>query len=219
MVSAHPKLFRLGARVYNHLVLKNRLHARGVRLSYGVALLKGLRIESHGTDNEIVMGDFVRVHDSTIVIHGSHNRIYIGDYALLIRTRLHMEDDGNRISIGEHTGVYGEAELATMEGTNITLGDRCLVAGETCLRTGDSHSVLDLEGKRINPSRDIVIGEHVWLGTRVTCLKGVTVPKNCIVAATTTLCAAYQQENTVIAGVPGKVVKTGVNWDSERIEI
>lgn len=219
MVNSHLKLFRLGAKVYNRLVLKNRLHPRGVKLSYGVALIDGLRIQCHGTDNEIVMGDFVRVSNSVIVIHRSHNRICIGDYALLERVVLCMEDDGNQIDIGQHVSLYGNTELAAIEGTTITVGDRCLVSGDVHFRTGDSHSVLDMEGKRINPSRDILIGEHVWIGTRVTCLKGVTVPKNCIVAATTTLCREYQQENAVIAGVPGKVTKTGVNWETERIEI
>ncbi len=74
-----------------------------------------------------------------------------------------------------------------------------------------------MEGERINPSKDIVIEDHVWIGTKVTCLKGVHVSKDSIVAATTTLCKSYDVPNSIIAGVPGKIIKNGVNWSTARI--
>lgn len=219
MISAHPGFFRFGAKLYNHLILKNKLHAKGVTLSYGVALMNGLKVYSYGADNEIIIGDLARIQNSSISIHGSHNRIYIGDLAYLNQVELYMEDNCNEISIGKHTYLFGETHLAAIEGTKIQIGQDCMLAIGQHFRTGDSHSVLDLEGKRINPSQDIVIGDHVWVGAKVTCLKGVYVAPNCIVAATTTLCKQHPQEHCVIAGVPGKVVKTGVDWCMPRIKI
>lgn len=219
MVTAHLGFFRFSAKVYNHLVLKNRLHAKGVTLNHGVALIHGLKIYSSGTDNQIVLGDFVQLWDCALYLQGSHNRVSIGDFSNMNRVELCLDGDGNEFRVGEHTGLCGEAEMAAIEGTKIIIGDRCMLSKLLYFRTGDSHSVVDMEGKRINPSKDIVIGNHVWIGAKVTCLKGVRVPDNCIVAATTTLCGQYQQENTVIAGVPGKVVKTGVNWDQELLPI
>ena len=219
LVISHRNFFRIAAKVYNHLVPKNKLHAKGVTLNCGVALIHGLKIHSNGRDNQIVLGDFVQIQNCTITIQGSHNRVYVGDHSVLNQTELYMMDDHNEFVVGEHTNLCGKAELAAIEGTKILIGDRCMFSGQLHFRTGDSHSVVDMNGKRINPSKDIVIGNHVWIGTRVTCLKGVQVPDNCIVAATTTLCGQYRQENTVIAGVPGKVVKTGVNWCGERLPI
>jgi len=74
-----------------------------------------------------------------------------------------------------------------------------------------------MQGNRINPSKDILIDDHVWIGTKVTCLKGVHVSKDSMVAATTTLCKTYDAPNAIIAGVPGKIIKTGINWTSDRI--
>lgn len=217
LVMSHRKFFQFATKVYNHLVPKNKLHAKGVTLNCGVVLINGLKIYSNGRDNQIVLGDFVQIRNSTIIIQGSHNRVSLGDFSVLNQVELCMMDDHNEFVVGEHTGLCGKAELAAVEGTKIVIGDRCMFSGLLHFRTGDSHSVVDMNGKRINPSRDIVIGNHVWIGTRVTCLKGVRVPDNCIVEATTTLCGQYQQENTVIAGVPGKVVKTGVNWNAELL--
>ena len=219
LVMSHRKFFQFATKVYNHLVPKNKLHAKGVTLNCGVALINGLKIYSNGRDNRIELGDFVQIQDSAIYIEGSHNRVSVGDFSVLNQVELTMMDDHNGFIVGEHTGLCGKAEVAVVEGTKFVIGDRCMFSGLLHFRTGDSHSVVDLQGKRINPYRAIVIGNHVWIGTQVTCLKGARVADNCIIGATTTLCGQYQQENTVIAGVPGKVVKTGVNWEAELLPV
>ena len=219
MVSSHRGFFRWAAKVYNHLVLGNQLHAKGTKLQYGVAVIKGLKIHASGTDNEIILGDFVRINSCDIYIQGSHNRIVLADFVVLNQVTICMEDDHNAVTIGAHTSLCGKTELSVMEGTKIRIGDGCMFSSNLAFRTGDSHSVLDRQGRRINPSQDIVIGDHVWIGTRVTCLKGVRVPKHCVVAATATLCGQYREENAVIAGVPGRVVKTGISWCVDRLEM
>ena len=219
MVSSHYPFFRFSAGIYNHIQPKNKLHVKKCKLSVGVSLFNGLKIINHGTDNEILIGDFVRIKNSTIILRGNHNRISIGDFSYLNGVELYTENSGNAITIGKHTTLSGQAHFAAIEGTKISIGDDCLFSSDLHFRTGDSHSILNAEGKRINPSKDIVIDDHVWIGTKVTCLKGVHVSENSIVAATTTLCKDYDQKNAVIAGVPGKVVKTGVNWCTERISV
>ena len=72
-------------------------------------------------------------------------------------------------------------------------------------------------GCKRSASKDIVIEDHVWIGTKVTCLKGVRVSKDSIVGATTTLCKKYNTPNVIIGGVPGQVIKENINWASERI--
>lgn len=218
LVNSNRKFFHLSSKIYNSILpKKNKLHAKGCRVSIGVSVVKGLKIISKGCDNEVVIGDFVRIKDSTIILHGNHNRITIKDFAYLNQVELYTEDSNNEIAIGSHTGLYGKAHLAAIEGTRIIIGNNCLLSGDLHFRTGDSHSILNMQGERINPSKDIVIEDHVWIGTKVTCLKGTHVSRDCIVAATTTLCKDYSTTNVIIGGVPGRIIKTDVNWSSERI--
>ena len=77
--------------------------------------------------------------------------------------------------------------------------------------------MVDLQGKRINPSRDIVIGNHVWIGTQVTCLKGARVADNCIIGACALVTGTFPEGNCALAGVPAKVVRRDVNWDILRL--
>ena len=71
--------------------------------------------------------------------------------------------------------------------------------------------------KRLNPSASVKIGNHVWIGTNVTILKGTSVAENCTVGAASLLCKQYLNPNCVIAGVPAKEVKQDIDWMAERI--
>lgn len=202
----------------NRLRFSNRL-GRKTDLQMGACLLRGVTVEDGGTDNHIIIEDFVQLRNCQFIFHGSHNTVHIGPRVYGKDAAFFMEDEGNRITLGEHTYICGETVFSAIEGTAIEIGRECLFSGGIQFRTGDSHSVLNLEGKRINPSEDIRIGDHVWVGTKVTCLKGVTVAEDSIVAATATLTGRYETPNSAIGGVPAKILKTGVNWCTQRIPI
>jgi hypothetical protein len=61
----------------------------------GLSVIKGLKIISHGCDNEVIIGDFVNTNNSAIVLYGNHNRIIIKDFAHLNQIELYTEDSNN----------------------------------------------------------------------------------------------------------------------------
>lgn len=146
LVNSHRKLFGLCSKVYNGMLPKNKLHAKGCRVSIGVSVVKGLKIISNGHDNEVVIGDFVRVKNSKIILHGNHNKIIIKDHSYLNQIEFYTEDLNNEIIIGSHTSLCGKAHFAAIEGTKIHVGDNCLFSGDLHFRTGDSHSILNMRG-------------------------------------------------------------------------
>ena len=220
MVNAHHALFKALAGGLNRLNLKNRFrHRAGCTLKTGVSFFKGVKIDNQGKNNRIVIGDFCRLTDCSVIFHGDGNTLTLGDFVTMNGVSLYMEDDGNTIEIGNHNNFCGTTHLDLIEGTKITIGRDCLFSGALQFRTGDSHSILDLNGKRINPSKDIRVGNHVWIGSQVNCLKGTIIPDHCVVGSGSTLCKAYEQENCILAGVPAKIVKTGITWDTQRLPI
>ena len=108
-------------------------------------------------------------------------------------------------------------ELACIEGTKIDIGCDCMFSRNIHIRTGDSHSVTNMSGERINTSRSIDISNHVWIGTEVIVLKGCSVGENSVVGAGSILSGKSYRGNSVIAGVPAKEIKQEITWKRERI--
>lgn len=187
------------------------------KISVGTSLIRRTSFDIAGSGNEVVIGDVSRLMGCHIFVRGSHNRIEIGTSVFLKDAELWIEDDFNHITIGDHTCITGRTHLAAIEGTRIDIGNDCMFSSDIRIATGDSHSIIDADGARINDSRDVRIGNHVWIGTSVLCLKGVQIPDNCIVGAGSILSAAFDQGNSIIAGCPGRVIRTGVSWRGDRI--
>ncbi|MEE1035658.1 MAG: acyltransferase [Oscillospiraceae bacterium] len=220
LVVKYRSLVSLACAAHNFSnVLRTKKKGEGNKVTAPCALLKKVHIDIKGKNNTVTIGDFSQLNGASIVIHGNNNHITIGSWCTLVGTELCIEDSGNAITIGEHTRILGKTHLAAIEGTQIRIGGDCLFSSDVHIRTGDSHSVLDLNGMRINPSENIVIGDHVWVGTKVTCLKGAAVPSRSIIGACALVTGKFTEENCALAGVPAKVVKRGVDWDIRRLPI
>lgn len=98
----------------------------------------------------------------------------------------------------------------------IELGDNVLCGWNCTLIDWDGHGIYLKEDiyKRnmINEPKKINIGKHCWLASNVTILKGTCLPNETIIACNSCISKSFDEENTIIAGNPGKVIKTGVAW-------
>ena len=109
-----------------------------------------------------------------MIITGNNNIIRIRD-SVSTSVNITMEDNDNYIKLADHFRGSGHSELAAIEGTSIVLGQDCLLSANISVSTGDSHSITNMEGKRINPSRSVVFGDHAWIGNTMLVFKGVTI--------------------------------------------
>ena len=108
--------------------------------------------------------------------------------------------------------------MGVVEGTTLTIKNACLFSSEIYISTTDSHSLVDmLTGQRINPSRDVVIGNHVWVGHRASIGKGVEIANDVVIGGSSFVSKSVQESHSIVAGVPAKVIKRGVTWDIKRI--
>lgn len=189
------------------------------KISYGSSFCKNLKFDIKGNNNEVlfVEGGLTRVNDCRFSIHGSNNKIIIHGHVVIDDCDFCMEDDNNVIEIFNNTWINPKVEFAAIEGTRIVVGKDCMFSAYISLRTGDSHSVLNAEtGLRINPSKDIIISDHVWVGSGATILKGTVIGEDCVVSAKAVLAGKSFPHQSIIAGLPGEVKKRGITWDRKR---
>jgi acetyltransferase-like isoleucine patch superfamily enzyme len=62
-------------------------------------------------------------------------------------------------------------------------------------------------------SKPITIGSHVWIGNRAMILKGVTIGSGSVVAAGAVV-TKNVPENTLVGGVPAKIIKKDIHWEA-----
>lgn len=106
--------------------------------------------------------------------------------------------------------VRGTAELSVVCTNDITLSDHSLFSWNVLILDSDLHCMLNINtGEVSKPSKPIIIGENVWVGTRAIILKNSKIAKGCIIGANSVVSGSYCDPNCIIAGNPATVVKTG----------
>ncbi len=215
-LKSHPSLLRAFFACFNALPFNNTVKNKRYNKIVVKGLMKRCKITFRGKNNTVEIRERAFLKNCTINISGNNNHIIFGEGAYANMADLCTEDDNNRIKIGDKTSLCGQIHLAAIEGTSIDIGDNCLFSSGIVFRTGDSHSILDMDGNRTNPSQDINIGNHVWVGHRALINKGVSIGENNIIGTGAIVTKCITDTNSVIAGVPAKVVKAGVNWDGQR---
>jgi acetyltransferase-like isoleucine patch superfamily enzyme len=205
-----------------------------------------INIEDSGSGNEVAVDQRIRERLNGVVrLVGNDNRIEIGPFAFLPRAanrnvinitmvgsgnvfvasglgsvnslRLHFAERGS-LRIGKATTFNAGCEIFLHEPSAIEIGEDCMIAGNVRIHTSDMHSILDVgTGERLNLAKDISIGPHVWLGNQVVVTKGVTMGRDSI-AAQRALVTKDVPANTLVGGVPARVLKTGVTWSRQLMD-
>lgn len=178
------------------------------------------QFDIEGNDNVIEIAEHVRLNNVLFYIHGNNCHVKIGRWVRISEGgEFWLEDNGTWVNIGDGTGIERTHFAATEDGCGIEIGKNCMFSNDIDIRTGDSHSIVNLKGERINQPSSVYIGNHVWIGAHVSILKGVHISPNCIVGMRSVITAhppPYSQ-GAIIAGTPARIIKENVSWLPERI--
>lgn len=121
--------------------------------------------------------------------------------------------EGNgKLEVGDNTSCC--SIYISLVGNYLKIGTDCMISNNVVF-WADGHSVIDANSKLpINlPKKDCIIGNHVWLGERVTILKNAEIPNNCIVGIPSVVTKKFTEPNCLIAGNPALIKKRNINWD------
>jgi len=110
-----------------------------------------------------------------------------------------------KLIIGTHFFLNSFGRIVCHD--SITIGDNVTVASGVSILDHDHNYQLDQNTMRLHgyKSKPVVIGSNVWVGEKVTILKGVSIGSNSIIAAGAVVTQAIP-ERSIAAGVPAKVI-------------
>jgi acetyltransferase-like isoleucine patch superfamily enzyme len=168
-------------------------------------------IQFEGVGNKLRIGKIKHIgHLDMSLRHGS--LIDIGEGQYVSHFSVHAAAGGSSIKIGENNYFNGRIGIFAQEKLSITIGADCLFATDCEITGGDFHGIFDVQtGERINLPRDIFIEDHVWFGSRVTVLKGAHIGRDSVVGMGSIVTGRHLP-GCVLAGIPARVIRTGVTW-------
>lgn len=111
------------------------------------------------------------------------------------------------IDIGEGS-VFNNRAVLISEGAHIRFGSDCLVGPELYVTDSNSHELTPGRRRQADSRpRAVEIGNDVFIGARVTILKGVRVGDSCVIAAGAVLSPGFEAPPlSIVAGNPARVV-------------
>ena len=199
------------------VVIEDRGRNNRIELPVDVLAKCTGKITVLGDENEIVVGEGTFLRQVTISTDKGGGHFFAGANCLLAGI-FRCNARGAAISIGTGTTIQ-QARILCMEAGNIRIGDDCMFSEQIYMTNSDMHSVIDAAtGKRINPPADITIEPHVWIGLGATILKGTHIKRDAVVAAHSVV-RGHVPGGTIVAGIPAKVIRTGVTWDRRLLPI
>ena len=175
------------------------------------------KIQFKGDNNKVYIEKGAVLKGTTIRITGSNCLVKLKKHSYVSEAEIFIEDKNCIVEVGESTFIGRRTHLAcTEDNSNLIIGNQCMISASCQIRTGDSHSVVDMGGTRLNPAASVIIGNHCWLGEGCKVLKGVCLSENTIVSTGAIVTQSFGS-NCLLAGVPAKVIRTDISWDEKRL--
>lgn len=180
----------------------------------GASLEKSI-VQVQGKNNGLFI--FGEIHNSKINVWGDNNQIIISPKVKLNNSTLVLRGNNCKIEIGEGSTFGGIYMVCMGQHNFIKIGKECMFAEGIDLWATDSHPICNDENILINPSKPITIGNHVWVGTKSSILKGVKIEDGAVIGMSSIVTkdvAAF----TLNVGNPLRCVKNNINWKREFIK-
>lgn len=193
---------------------------RGNRIEFDGHVDKHVRIKFSGSRNVLRVTGPVNIADLGIDFDCDDGLVEIGPSRGVPALRAAIRvGDGCAVRIGRNVSMTTTAAMSTAEGSSITIGDDVMIASDIQIRADDGHPIFDVRtGRRANPARSIVIGNHVWLGLGSCVLGGATIGDGTVVGMRSIVTRPLPN-NVIAAGSPARVVKRDVAWERPHLTL
>lgn len=161
---------------------------------------------------KVIAGKNLILEDNVNVNALSTHGIIFGDHVSIARDSIlfctgNIAYKGVGLTIGDRTGISARAYFAGQGG--ITIGND-VIMGPNVQIFSENHNFSDGSitiQKQGVTKQSVIIGNNCWIGASAIILAGVAIGDGCVIAAGSVVNISVPP-NSVVAGVPAKVIKS-----------
>ena len=166
-----------------------------------------------GKNNILFCEPSVKLMNSKIYFNGDNSIVY------LCSSRHHYQlsaniQNNNVLYFGKNNYFNGVLNIVLSEQKHCFIGNDCLFSFGIYMRNADPHLVYDYNTyERLNISKSIYVGDHVWIGQSALLLKGTKIDSGSIVGGMSVVAGKKIPYNESWGGNPCKKIKDSIFWD------
>lgn len=174
-------------------------------------ILQNSKIHFVGSENILFLSEKSYLKNTNINFGGKNALVFIGDSTMTADSIDVQHESVCFIGNNNYFNPASRRSFAATERKNIVVGNHCLISYSLWFRTADPHLIYDRDSfKRINPSKSIYLGDHIWIGQEAGFVKGGFAASGSIIGAKSLVVGKKYNSNTINAGNPCKQVKEGI---------
>ncbi|MCW4024086.1 MAG: hypothetical protein NWF01_03510 [Candidatus Bathyarchaeota archaeon] len=113
---------------------------------------------------------------------------------------------------GLHSGISCDTRIMVLK--HVEIGSDFGCSWNVFITDSDWHYV-EYDGKPTSMQSDVKIGDRVWVCPECSILKGTVINDGCIIGTKSLLNGKTYPSNSLVAGIPAKVVMRQVKWRRE----
>lgn len=192
----------------------------GNTIEFSGLLEKKIQIKFTGSNNRLAVSGNAKIAHLIVDFDCDNGLVEIGGSrgvpTFLAAIRV---GEDSKVLIGDNVSSTSVVAFSATEGTTVRIGNDVMFASDNEVRADDGHPIFDVvTGKRVNVSRSITIGNHVWLARASVVLGGSMIGDGSVIGYGSIVTKRIPN-NCVAAGVPAKVVRTNIAWERPHLSL
>ena len=179
-----------------------------------------VRIKFRGSNNRLVIQLPIRLRELLVDFDCDNGEVRIGASrdvpALSAAIRVGQD---SKVVIGRNVSSTSTVAMSATEGTTLRIGEDVMFASENQVRADDGHPIFDVHtGRRVNASKNIKIGNHVWLSRAAVVLGGAKIGDGTVIGYGSIVTGRIPN-NCIAAGVPARVLRRDTAWERPHLSL
>lgn len=178
---------------------------------------KRVSVTFRGKNNRIIVDPAAKLKELLVVFDCDNGLLTIGPnskhgFSMSIR----IGEDA-QVIVGSDVTSTTRCIVSAVEGATVEFGNDVMLASQNQVRADDGHPIFDVEtGQRINPARDIYIGNHVWLGAQAVILGGADIGSGSVIGFGSIVTGRISN-NCIAVGSPARMVRQNIAWERPHL--